>query len=123
MPLVGSLASEQKTMRMNFGEVLKIEDLGKHSAVTVIRLGIALAGTVNVTPDPKRKNFYDVEGGSSVYYIYVSPISGRIALIATWNNVAQRMSSPNVAEPDLFPTFVLRSILDGREDDLLTRAG
>ncbi len=90
-------------MRMNFGEILKIEDLGKHSAVTVIRLGIVLAGTVNVTPDPKRENFYDVEAGSSVYYIYVSPITGRISLIAALKNMAQRMPQPRVAEPILIP--------------------
>ena len=78
-------------MRMNFGEVLDIKDLGKHSAMTVIRLGILLAGTVNVSPDLKRKNFYEVEGGSTVYYIYVSPISGTISLIATWKTMAQPM--------------------------------
>jgi hypothetical protein len=42
---------------MNFGEVLTIEDLGKHSAATIIQLEILLAGTVKVTPDPKRKKF------------------------------------------------------------------
>jgi len=75
-------------MRMKFGEVLEIEDLGKHPAETVISLGILLAGTVNVTPDPKRKWFYEIEGGSAVYYVYVSPSSGRISLIASWENVA-----------------------------------
>jgi len=42
-------------MCMNFGEVLKIEDLGNHSAATVVSLGILLAGPVDVTPDAKRK--------------------------------------------------------------------
>ena len=73
-------------MRMNFGEVLDIEDLGKHSAGAVIRLGIVLAGRVNVTPDPKRKNFYEVDGGSTIYYIYVSPVTATISLIAAWKN-------------------------------------
>ena len=91
--MFGSLVAKPKAkaMRMNFGEVLDIKDLGKHSAVTVIRLGILLAGTVNVTPDPKRKNFYEVEGGSTVYYIYVSPVTGTISLIATWKNITQLM--------------------------------
>lgn len=78
-------------MRMNFGGVLQIEDLGKHPAVMVISLAILLAGTANVTPDPKRKNFYDVESGSTGYYIYVSPVTGTISLIATWKNVAPVM--------------------------------
>jgi hypothetical protein len=96
--MFGSLVVEPKAkaMRMNFGEVLDIKDLGKHCAATVIRLGIVLAGTVNVTPDPKRKNFYEVEGGSAVYYIYVSPVTQTISLIATWKNMAQRMPQSDV---------------------------
>jgi hypothetical protein len=82
---------------MNFGEVLDIRDLSKHSAATVIRLGIVLAGTANVTPDPKRKHFYEVEGGSTVYYIYVSPVTGTISLIATWKNITQLTPELDVA--------------------------
>jgi hypothetical protein len=77
---------------MSFGEVFGIEDLGNHPATTVIRLGILLAGAVNLTPDPKRKQFYEVEGGSTVYYIHVSPVSGTIYLLATWQNVVARRS-------------------------------
>ena len=97
--MFGSLVAEPKAkaMRMNFGEVLEIKDLGKHPAVAVIRLGILLAGTVSVTPDPKRKNFYEVEGVSTVYYIYVSPISGTVSLIATWKTMAQPMPQLDVA--------------------------
>ena len=75
-------------MRMKFGEVLEIEDLGNHPAETVIRLGILLAGTVNATPDPKRKCLYEIDGGSTVYYVYVSPLSGAISLLASWRSVA-----------------------------------
>ncbi len=89
-------------MKMNFGELLEIKVLGKHSAETVIRLGILLAGTVNATPDPKRKNFYEVEGGGTVYYIHVSPVSGTIFLLASWKNVlppAPRLEIASVAHP------------------------
>jgi hypothetical protein len=84
-------------MRMNLGEVFEIRDLGKHSAVTVICLGIVLAGTVNVTPDSKRKNCYEVEEGSTIYYIYVSPVTGTIYLIATWKNIAQPILQLDIA--------------------------
>jgi len=85
-------------MRMNFGEVLKIEDLGNHSVATVIELGILLAGTVNVTPDPKRKGFYEIEDGSTVYYFHVSPASGKIFLLATWENLAASQAEPQMAD-------------------------
>jgi hypothetical protein len=76
-------------MRMSFGEVLTVEDLGNHSAATVIGLGILLASTANVTPDPKRTNFYEIEDGRTVYYIHVSPVSGTIFFLAAWENLAR----------------------------------
>jgi len=81
---------------MNFGEVFEIEDLGNHPAVTIIRLGILLAGPVNATPDPKRKCFYEIEGGPTVYYIYASPSSGRISLLASWANAVRPSLEPQV---------------------------
>jgi hypothetical protein len=93
-------------MKMNFGEVFEIEDLGNHPTGTVIRLGILLAGTVDATPDPKRKCFYEIEGGSTVYYIYVSPLSGKVSLLASWAN-------PTRPEPGLGPADA--SLLAGRE--------
>jgi hypothetical protein len=76
--------------RVDFGEILVIEDLGNHSAATVISLGILLAGTAHVTPDPKRENFYEVAARSSVHYIHVSPLTGTIYLLASWGATAKR---------------------------------
>jgi hypothetical protein len=84
-------------MRLNFGEVLMIEDLGNHSAATVIGLGILLAGTVNVTPDPKRKDSYEVEDGSTVYYIHVSPVSGTIFFLAEWEKLTESRAELSLA--------------------------
>jgi hypothetical protein len=80
-------------MQMNFGEMFEIQDLGNHPALTVINLGILLAGEVNVTPDHKRKDFYEIESASTVYYIYISPVSQAISLIATWQNAEPSLSS------------------------------
>lgn len=74
-------------MRMNFTEVLAIEALGNHSAATAIDPGILPADTVNVTPGSKRKNSYEVEDGSTVYYILVSPFSGTIFFLAAWEKL------------------------------------
>ena len=63
--------------QIHFGEAFEIRDLGSHTPTTVTTLALLLAGTVNVRPDPKRKNFYEVIGGSDVYYIHVSPLTGR----------------------------------------------
>ena len=84
-------------MRMNFGEVFEIQDVGNHPALMVINLGILLAGEVDVTPDPKRKDFYEIARASTVYYIYVSPITGKISLVATWKNATRPMPQLDVA--------------------------
>jgi hypothetical protein len=93
-------------MRMNFGEVLTIEDLGNHSAAAVIGLGILLAGAVNVTPDLKRKNFYEVEDRSTVYYIHVSPVSGTVFFIATWEKPAAPRAQVHMANSVSYACFV-----------------
>jgi hypothetical protein len=36
-------------------------------------------------PDPRRENFYQIDGDEEVYYIYVSPISGNVVLLANWS--------------------------------------
>jgi hypothetical protein len=86
--------------QMHFGEAFEIRDLGSHTAATVTTLALLLAGTVDVRPDPKRKDFYKVVDGSQVYYIHVSPVTGIIYLLAVWQNAVAQ--SKVVHRPD-FP--------------------
>lgn len=85
-------------MKMNFGGNVEIQDLGNHPAATVVGLGILLAGTVDATPDPKRKGFYEIRAGATVYYISESARAGIIFLLATW-----RIAMPPAAEIELIP--------------------
>jgi hypothetical protein len=85
-------------MRMNFGEVLNIQDLGNHSVAMLVELGILLAGSIDVTPDSGRKHFYEIDGCRTVYYIYVSPVSGTIYLVAAWENVAAAEAGLHMAD-------------------------
>jgi hypothetical protein len=66
------------------GQKPQIEDLRHHPVETVAELRQLLAGGANLTPDPKRAHFYEVEGDSRVYYIHVSSATGKILLLATW---------------------------------------
>jgi len=75
-------------MRISFGRKLEIRDLGDHRAVDVISLGMLLTGIADVTPDPKRSGFYEVEHGRTVYYFCVSPLTGTIFLLAKWRRAA-----------------------------------
>ncbi len=60
-----------------------IENLRNYPAELVEKLGALLAAGVQAHADPRRKNFYDVENGSRIFFIYVSPISGKV-MLATW---------------------------------------
>jgi hypothetical protein len=64
---------------------IHIENPRNHPAKTVNALRTLLARGTEVTPDPKRANFYEVEDDSVVYYIHVFPSSGKVLLLATWD--------------------------------------
>lgn len=34
--------------------------------------------------DPRRQNFYDIDGNSETYYVHISPITGHVVLLAKW---------------------------------------
>jgi hypothetical protein len=63
---------------------LEIEDLRNHPARTVNVLRDLLSGGATLLPDPKRTGFYELHDASTVYYIHVSPVTGKIILLATW---------------------------------------
>jgi hypothetical protein len=71
-------------MVMTLKRELQIEDLRNHPEEMVLTLRSLLAGGAKVNPDPKRPDFFEVESGSLVYYIHVSPATGKILLLATW---------------------------------------
>ncbi|MCH8947531.1 MAG: hypothetical protein IH789_07860 [Acidobacteria bacterium] len=63
---------------------LTIEDLRNHPAETIEKLrGLLTAGAL-AHADPRRPDFYELENGSQVFYIHVSPTNGKVLLLATW---------------------------------------
>ena len=67
-------------------EVLDIRDIRNHPAKTIDTLRQLLASGAHLAADPKRPNFYELEHGPEVFYIYVTPGTGQILLLATWSN-------------------------------------
>jgi hypothetical protein len=63
---------------------LHIEDLRGHPPGTVEGLRKLLASGAIRHPDPQRKNFFEVEDEERVYYVNISPSSGKVLLLATW---------------------------------------
>ena len=60
-----------------------IEDLGNHAVESVEKLRALLASGAPAQTDPQRKDFYEVENCSRIYYIHVCP-SGKVLLLAIW---------------------------------------
>src|SRR5713101_3731304 len=44
----------------------------------------------SAVPDPKRKGFYDLENYERTFFIKISPISGKVAFLATWRKALFR---------------------------------
>jgi hypothetical protein len=63
---------------------LEIEDLRNHSQEMITHLRDVLARGAKVIPDPKRPGFYEVKLRGQLFFIYISPPTGKVLLIAGW---------------------------------------
>lgn len=63
---------------------VQIENLRNHPARAVNELRDLLSSGATLVPDPKRSGFYELHDESTVYYIHVSPVTGKVILLATW---------------------------------------
>jgi hypothetical protein len=71
-------------MFLRLNQQLNIEDLRNHGPEAVEKLRQLLACGAPAKPDPGRSAFYELEDGNKVFYIYLSPVNGKILLLATW---------------------------------------
>ena len=62
----------------------EIEAPRDHGCEVLSKLRTALARGAYATPDPRRPGVYDVYDGGRVFFIYISPVTGNVTLIATW---------------------------------------
>ena len=75
-----------------------IDNLRNYPSDIIERLGAVLRSGAVATPDPRRKDFYDVIDGERVFFIHISPVSGKVWLLATWQAEASaQMAAPFAA--------------------------
>ena len=65
-------------------EKVRIENARLYPAAIVDQIQTALSNGAELHADESRKNFYDLDFKGRTYFIYVSPVSGSVTLIATW---------------------------------------
>jgi len=76
-----------------------IENLRNHSAETVGKLRDLLIAGAPARLDPHRKNFYELENCSKVYYIHLSPTNGKVMFLAVWDKGAgEKTTADNISE-------------------------
>ena len=75
-------------MVLRLDETTKIEDLRHHPVEVVEKLRSLLAGGAVAHVDPHRDSFYEIESNGRVFYVCVSPITGKVLLLGTWLNEA-----------------------------------
>ena len=81
---MGYECNVSETIEMTAGNRFEVKDLRNHSPETLESLRGLLASGTGVRPDLKRPDFYELEGETCVFYVYVSPVNGSVTLLATW---------------------------------------
>jgi len=62
-----------------------VEDLRNHSPEQVAELRVLLGAGAPTRPDPRRPGFFEVEGESSVFYVFKYPTGAKVLLIGVWD--------------------------------------
>lgn len=71
-------------MVLHLEEQTMIENLRHYPPETIDSLHHLLAAGALAHADPRHENFYELENGSRIFYVYVSPASHKVILLATW---------------------------------------
>ena len=61
-----------------------VEDLRKHTPEQVAELRMLLGAGFVGRPDLRRPGFYELDGATSVYYIFRYPSGHKVLLLAAW---------------------------------------
>ncbi|HEV2349033.1 MAG TPA: hypothetical protein VG028_04205 [Terriglobia bacterium] len=62
-----------------------IDNLRNHPAEMVEKLRSLLLTGAPANPDPHRRDFYEIENCSTIYYIHLSPLNSKVMFLAAWD--------------------------------------
>jgi hypothetical protein len=63
---------------------MQIEDLRDHPTELIVQLRHLLASGAQAIPDPKHPELYEIKSEAQVFYVHISPVTGKVLLVATW---------------------------------------
>ncbi|HEV2522314.1 MAG TPA: hypothetical protein VGT24_08025 [Candidatus Acidoferrales bacterium] len=76
-------------MVIQIKEGARIENPRNYETREVEQLRCLLTAGSSAQRDPRRENFYELEGAAETFYIHISPISGEVILLAKWNRQSE----------------------------------
>jgi len=65
-----------------------VEDLRDHAPEQLAELRLLLSAGITGRPDMRRPGFFEIDGDSSVYYVFRYPSGHKILLLAAWDRQA-----------------------------------
>ena len=71
-------------MFLRMKQIPGVDNLRNYPAEIIRELEELLLSGGSALPDPKRKDFYDLENHERTFFIQISSITGRVVLLATW---------------------------------------
>ncbi len=74
---------------IQINEGARIENPREYEAGSVESLRHLLEVGSPAQRDPRRANFYEIEGNCETYYIHISPVTGNVVLLAKWLRQSQ----------------------------------
>jgi hypothetical protein len=69
---------------MRWERGMQIEDLRDHPRELIAELCDLLASGAPAIPDPKHPELYEIRDEAQVFYVHISPVTGKVLLVATW---------------------------------------
>jgi hypothetical protein len=80
-------------------QLLNIENLRNYPVEVVEELRRLLASDAPVHADPRRADFYELEGPTRVFYVHVSSAIGSVILLGTWARENAAAATPSREKP------------------------
>ena len=77
-----------------------VDNVRNYPAEIIKELEHLLRTGAPAVPDSRRKGFYDLENHGRIFFIHISPITGRVLLLATWFCPARGVNQVERAETD-----------------------
>ena len=75
-------------MKMTFAKQPPLlEDLRNHTPEQLAELRLLLNSCAPSRPDPRRPGFFELEGESSVFYIFRYPSGSKVLLVGVWDRL------------------------------------